>query len=231
MRTNGDSIVRRGRGALWADYQGCSHPSQVQKRPWRDSSRSAITRRMPRALSSTDREAAEPPMSVRTQPGWMTTARQPAARPVLLDGTEAIVECRLRVAVFSEAPPRTAARAHLAGDQRDLLLCASQHRVHQRLGDLDRRFGVDAIDSGGSHPRAVDTRVVDQHVDRLARERGTKHSLLRAVGDFEFMDVHIRRGSRGARRGVPGCAWWRVPASRRPRTAWRARGQCRGLRR
>ena len=51
------------------DYHGCSRSSQVQNRPWRDSSSSAITCRMPRALSSTESDAAEPPMSVRTHPG------------------------------------------------------------------------------------------------------------------------------------------------------------------
>ena len=51
------------------------HDTTNQKRPWWESSRFSIARRIPRALSSTEPAAEAPPMYVRTNPGWMTIAR------------------------------------------------------------------------------------------------------------------------------------------------------------
>ena len=140
-----------------------------------------MTSRIPRALSSIETAAVRPPMSVRTHPGWMTTARHPRSRHCRLEGTEAVVERRLRVPVLPEASRRSAARAHHAGDEGDLPPLASQHRVHQRFGDLDRGLGVDAIDGGGPHAAAVDAGVVDEDVDGLVL-RGRREARAAARG-------------------------------------------------
>jgi hypothetical protein len=69
--------ARELRDALLLLYHGCSRPSQVQNRPWSAGVKRAITCRMPQTLSSTNKDAPAPPMSVRTHPGCMTIAMSP----------------------------------------------------------------------------------------------------------------------------------------------------------
>ncbi len=102
-----------------------------------------------------------------------------------------VVECRLRGAVLPESEWLPAPGARLAGNQRDLPLPASRHRVHERLDDLYGGLGVDAAHRGAAHSIPVDAGVVDQHIDRLAFECIAKGADLRFVGHIQAVDVDV----------------------------------------
>ncbi len=165
------------------------------------------------------RDCGVAPAHVGADPPGVDDDREASAlAPCRLAGAEAVVEGGLRIAVLSEAPRRAAAGAHHAGDEGDLPLLASQHRVHQRFGDLDRGLGVDAVDGGGAHAPAVDAGVVDEDVDGLVLEGVPKRALLRAVGHLEAVEVHVARdlaerarALRGAGRRVHPPTLARVP--------------------
>ena len=106
-------------------------------------------------------------MSVWTPPRMDDHREAVPLAPAFLERPKPVVERRLRLAVITEAAARPAACTHLAGNNRNLSLIASYDRFHQQFGHLDGGFRVDAVYSGGAHAVAVDTRAMDQDVDRF----------------------------------------------------------------
>ncbi len=141
-----------------------------------------------------------PPMSVRTQPGFIDDTGDAALREVDREAFHHHVHCRLGTAIrVGAAGSVVFDRSHAARDRDNPFEAALRDVLDERLGDPhgSQRIGVEHLRPGGVVETAnplvawtADACVVQQEIDRLAIQFGCGRPDARRVRDVHFEDAN-----------------------------------------